>query len=59
MSKLTLSAAKRKFGSLYHVAKLLELHPSTVTRWGQYVPDKYAPKLESIPAKRLEQGGAR
>jgi hypothetical protein len=59
MNKLTVSAAKHKFGSLYHVAKLLNLNRSSIGRWGRYVPDKYAQALHALPAQKLERGGKR
>jgi hypothetical protein len=59
MTKLTKAAAKRKFGSYYHIAKVLGLTPSSVGRWERFVPDKYVPQLDAHPGGRLEMGGKR
>jgi hypothetical protein len=59
MTKLTKAAAKRKFGSYYHIAKVLGLEPSSVTRWVRFVPEKYVPALEAHPGGVLEKGGKR
>jgi hypothetical protein len=59
MRKFTLVAAKKKFGSLYNVAKQLGLAPSTVTRWGKFVPDDYTAKLIELPPSNLKRGGKR
>ncbi len=59
MTKLTKAAAKRKFGSFYHVAKVLGLTPSSVGRWVRYVPDKYVAELNAHPGGQLERGGKR
>jgi hypothetical protein len=59
MDKITLAQARIKFGSNYHIARLLGLNASSVCRWGRWVPDKYAAILISTPGLHLSRGGKR
>ena len=58
MDKITLAAAVRKFGSRYHIARLLDLAPSSVCRW-KAIPDDMQAKLIALPASKLKRGGKR
>jgi hypothetical protein len=57
--KMTVAAARKKFGSLYHIAKLLDRNISSVSRWGKYVPQDYVATLQALPESRLKRGGVR
>jgi hypothetical protein len=56
MAQITVAEARRKFGSNYHIARLVGVHKSTVGRWGRMVPKEHAPKLVELPAARLKRG---
>lgn len=55
----TLAAMRKKFGSLYHIAKTLNLCESTVSRWGKYVPEHHVDVLLTHPGGKLKRGGKR
>lgn len=55
-SPMTVTEARRYFGSNYAIAQTLGVDRSTVGRWGRDVPDDYADKLSEIVAtKGLEK----
>jgi hypothetical protein len=56
---MTVAEAVSKFGSMYHVAKILGISQSAVGRWGEMVPQHRAGKLHAKPAKKLQRGGFR
>lgn len=59
MSKtMSLSAMRKKFGSYYHVALILDLNESTIGRWKR-VPPHHLDKLLAHPGGKLVRGGRR
>lgn len=44
--KLNKKEAERFFGNMSRIAEVLSMHPSTISRWGEYVPQGPAWSLQ-------------
>lgn len=56
---MTVAEAVKKFGTRYHIAKVLRITESAVSRWGAMVPQHRVSKLLRHPGGRLKRGGLR
>jgi hypothetical protein len=55
---MSLSAMRAKFGSAYHVSKILGISQGAISRWKR-VPDHHLARLHDHPGGRLKRGGLR
>lgn len=61
MKTMTVSYARKLFGSNYRIAQICDINASAVGRWGEYVPEWHIPKLMAVPLeeRKLKRGGLR
>lgn len=55
---MTVAEARKKFGSYYHIARIVNRNLSTVLKW-QRIPAEHIPTLLNHPGGRLQRGGRR
>lgn len=58
MQTMTKTAMRKKFGSAYHVAKILGISQSAISRWKR-VPEHHLEYLLAHPGGKLKRGGPR